>query len=239
MVLLLPVNHDTSAPPATPAGSDRLINAGMLFTSGRSPGMNVRLARVWAKDEPFGTEFAEVMLAGSILSATGVAIGTEPSPYRLEYDLHTGDQFITRRLEVRSSGAGWRRALILHRSPAGEWSCATEAEGDLDLAPPGGDLASLTGALDCDLGLSPLTNSMPVLRHGLLAGGGPVDLVMAWVAVPQLTLSASPQRYTFARRERNRSVVRFESLDSDFHAEIAFDQHGLVLDYPGIAHLVT
>ena len=197
------------------------------------------LPRVWAKDAPFGTEFAQLTLSESTLSATGVAIGTEPCPYRLEYDLHTGDQFITCSLQVRSSGLGWRRALILQRSPAGEWSCATEAEGDLDLPPPGGDMALVAGALDCDLGLSPLTNSMPVLRHGLLAGGGPIDLVMAWVAVPELAVSASAQRYTFARRVRDRSLIRFESLDSDFRAEIAFDEHGLVLDYPGIARVVA
>jgi hypothetical protein len=199
----------------------------------------VRLARVWAKDEPFGTEFAQLTLSASTLSATGVAIGTEPCPYRLEYDLHTGNQFITRGLKVRSSGLGWRRALILERSLAGEWSCTTEAEGDLDLPPPGGDMALVAGALDCDLGLSPVTNSMPVLRHGLLAGGGPVDLVMAWVAVPELAVRASSQRYTFASRVRDRSLVRFESLDSVFHAEIAFDEHGLVLDYPGIARVVA
>jgi uncharacterized protein len=201
--------------------------------------MSVKLARVWAKDTPFGTEFAQLTLSPSALSATGVAIGTEPCPYRLDYQLHTGDQFITRVLEVRSSGPGWRRALVLERSPAGEWLCTTEAEGDLDLPPPGGAMALLAGALDCDLGLSPLTNSMPVLRHGLLAGGGPIDLVMAWVAVPELAVSASPQRYTFARRVRDWSLVRFESLDSDFQAEIAFDEHGVVLDYPGIARVVA
>ena len=72
-----------------------------------------------------------------------------------------------------------------------------------------------------------------------LAGGGPIDLVMAWVAVPELAVSASAQRYTFARRVRDRSLIRFESLDSDFRAEIALDEHGLVLDYPGIARVVA
>jgi len=34
---------------------------------------------------------------------------------------------------------------------------------------------------------------------------------MAWVAVPELTVIPSPQRYTFIRRDGTRSIVRFES----------------------------
>src|SRR3954469_21129707 len=163
--------------------------------------MTITVVRAWAKDAPFGSEFAQVTLAGSTLTATGVAIGTDPGPYRLEYDLRTDEQFVTRRLEVHSTGQDWRRVLILERSAGGEGSCSTEEWGTLDLPPPGGDLSGMSDALDCDLGLSPLTNTMPVLRHKLLAGGPPVDLLMAWVAVPALAVTPSPQRYTFVRRE--------------------------------------
>jgi hypothetical protein len=128
---------------------------------------------------------------------------------------------------------------VLERVGSGVWSCTTESEGELEWPPPGGDLAAVTGALDCDLGLSPLTNSMPVLRHGLHMHGGPVDFLMAWVAVPQLAVSASPQRYRFARRGPRGPVVRYASLDSDFTAEITFDDHGLVVDYPGIGRAVS
>jgi hypothetical protein len=93
------------------------------------------------------------------------------------------------------------------------------------------ELPDLAGALDCDLGLSPLTNSMPVLRHGLLEPGEPVELLMAWVAVPELTVHASAQRYV----PLGEGVVRFESLDGEFTADIEFDADGLVVDYPGIA----
>jgi hypothetical protein len=194
---------------------------------------------VWAKDAPFGTEFADVAISGTTLAASGVAIGTDPCPYRLDYELATAEEFVTARLAVRSAGQGWRRALVLERSTSGEWSCTTERIGDLNGPAPGGDLTVLAAALDCDLGLSPLTNTLPVLRHGLLAGGGPVDLLMAWVAVPELAVSPSPQRYTFVRRDRGAAIVRFESLDDDFAADVTFDRHGLVLDYPGIARVVA
>jgi len=89
-------------------------------------------------------------------------------------------------------------------------------------------------ALDCDLALSPLTNSMPVLRNGLLESGGPVELHMAWVSVPDLGVFSSRQRYTFVRKQGERSIVRYESSSRNFVADITFDQDGLVIDYPGI-----
>jgi hypothetical protein len=99
---------------------------------------------------------------------------------------------------------------------------------------PGGDAGQFGAALDCDIALSPLTNSMPVLRHGLLEGGGPLDFVMAWVSVPDLSIHPSGQRYTFVRREGDNSIVRYESSSRDFVAELTFDPDGLVIAYPGI-----
>ena len=194
-----------------------------------------RLMRVWAKEQPFGTELADVSVGDGRLSATGVAIGTDPVPYRLDYQLTTANRYVTARLVVHAQGQGWRRTLELARAASGEWSCRAEAEGTSELPAPGGDRAAVAGALDCDLALSPLTNSMPVLRHRLHEGGRPVDFLMAWVSVPDLAVHASRQRYTFVRQEPRAGIVRFESLSGPFRADIRFDHHGVVLDYPGIA----
>jgi hypothetical protein len=113
--------------------------------------------------------------------------------------------------------------LDLRRSPDGTWTAN------------GTERAELEGALDCDLGLSPLTNSMPVLRHGLLRGTASVELLLAWVSVPDLAVHASRQRYTGI----GDGIVRFDSLDDAFTAQIAFDEDGLVVDYPGIARRLT
>ena len=197
------------------------------------------IMRVWAKDEPFGAELVDVTLNGTTLAASGLAIGTEPAPYRLEYQLVTAEGYVTTRLAVRTEGPGWRRALVLERAASGLWTCTGHSEGDLDRPDPGGDSAQLAGALDCDLGLSPLTNSMPVLRHRLHESGGARDFLMAWVAVPELAVYPSQQRYTFVRREPRARIVRFQSLDTDFTADIMFDEQGVVLDYPGIARLAA
>src|SRR5262245_56529011 len=193
-------------------------------------------AIAWDKDDAAGAEFVEVRLAGDALSARGVAIGGEPVAYRLDYTLETGSGFVTTRLDLTARGDGWRRTLDLRRGESGEWTASATAEGDppdsLD-APgsgpdrPGRGLAPLAGALDCDLGLSPLTNSMPVLRHRLLERDGSVDFLMAWVSVPDLGVHPSRQRYTALRDlSGGDRLIRFESLDSTFTADLTFDRDG-------------
>jgi uncharacterized protein len=190
----------------------------------------------WIKDDPPGTEFAEVALTPDRLQATGVAIGSAPMPYRLDYVLETTAGFVTALMHVTAQGQGWKRSLELRRSPSGNWTANAAADGQVELPTAGGDLSALTDAFDCDLGLSPLTNTLPVLRHGLLSARGSVDFVMTWISVPDLGVRMSGQRYTFVRAEGDDYIIRYEALDSDFCAEITFDQHGLVIDYPGIGH---
>ncbi|HUK70253.1 MAG TPA: putative glycolipid-binding domain-containing protein [Streptosporangiaceae bacterium] len=194
-------------------------------------------AITWIKER--GAEFAEVSLGDTYLRAAGVAVGADPVPYRLDYELDCVDGFVTRRLLVRTQGATWSRRLLLSRDPRGLWGIETSAEGEVDLPAPGGDPAEFAAALDCDLGECPVTNTMPVLRHGLMHGGAPRDLAMAWVSVPDLSVHPSAQRYTFvgpaamaAGQEAGTSVIRFQS--GTFSADVVFDDDGLVVDYPGL-----
>ncbi|WP_449061793.1 putative glycolipid-binding domain-containing protein [Planomonospora algeriensis] len=185
---------------------------------------------VWMKDE--GAEYAEVDLSSG-LTAVGVAIGTDPVPYRLEYSLRTSAEYVTELLTVRAHGAGWARALDLRRGTDGIWSCETKCEGELEGPEPGGDMAGLNDALDCDLALSPLTNTMPVLRHGLLRSQGRMGFVMALVQVPQLHVVHHPQSYTHLGPDS----VRYES--EGFSADLVCDDDGIVTDYPGLARLAV
>jgi uncharacterized protein len=194
-----------------------------------------RRAAVWVKDDPFGVEFAEIEVGPNQLRAAGVAVSSAPVPYRLDYELETLNGFVTSRLRVVSRGEGWRRDLDLRRNAADEWSIVAAQEGQLDLPPPGGDTVPLAGALDSDLGLSPVTNMLPILRCGLLAGGGPIDFTMAWVAVPALAVQADGQRYRHLRSAGDHHVIRYEATDGSFAADITVDADAVVIDYPGVA----
>jgi uncharacterized protein len=80
-----------------------------------------------------------------------------------------------------------------------------------------------------DLGFSPLFNSLPVIRDGLLESRPPRLYEMRWVDVPSLAVSRSEQRYEPLGSGR----LRFSA--GDFQADIRFDHDGFVLEYPGIA----
>jgi hypothetical protein len=80
-----------------------------------------------------------------------------------------------------------------------------------------------------DLGWSPLFNSLPVIRDGLLESGPARDYVMQWVDVPSLDVTKSEQRY----EPLGNGLIRFRS--GSFSAEIQFDANEFVVDYPGVA----
>ena len=83
-----------------------------------------------------------------------------------------------------------------------------------------------------DLGWSPLFNSLPVMRDGLLESGRARDYVMRWVDVPSLEVTTSHQRY----EPLGDGLVCFRS--GSFMAEIQFDDGEFVVNYPGIARRV-
>jgi hypothetical protein len=186
----------------------------------------------WAILDGHGEDVADIEIAGERLIARGRAANDDPVGYALTYDLVTGPRFVTQSLGVEVELAGSRRRLVLERSTFGRWSAA------LDGAPL--ELPELDDALDCDLGRCPTTNSMPVLREGLLERDGAVDFVMAWVQVPELLVRRSAQRYVpLGMDDRGLRRIRFVSLDSDFESELTFDSDGLVVDYPGLARRIT
>jgi hypothetical protein len=80
-----------------------------------------------------------------------------------------------------------------------------------------------------DLAFSPLFNSLPVLRDGLLDGGDPRDYVMRFVTVPDLEVVESEQRY----EPVGDGKVRFRS--GTFAADLDFDPDGFVVRYEGLA----
>ena len=170
-------------------------------------------------------EIASVELGHGRLTARGSAIRAAPEPWTVSYELETTGDFVTASLAVTAWGADWTRSLTLRRGGDGAWR--TE---------PGGPLAALDGALDCDLAYCCLTNTMPVLRNRLHGRVGSVNLLVAWVSLPDLTVHVSRQRYTHLARASGGAVVKFES--GRYTADVEFDAEGFVRDYPGLARRV-
>jgi hypothetical protein len=202
----------------------------------------MRRAVIWAGTDEWRAEYAAVELEANGIRATGTQLGISGGhPYRVDYRLDAGDGFATRRLEVNAQGAGWSRSLDLSRRGSDGWTAEAAADGGGPDPEPGGATAELTDALDCDLGLSPLTNLMPIARTRLAEREGSEDFVMAWVSVPDLALIVYPQRYEHVRRHADgRATVRFvdRGPGAGFVAELELDADGLVIDYPDLARRV-
>jgi uncharacterized protein len=178
---------------------------------------------VWRGLDDWRAEAAHVRVDGDRLNATGTQLGVTPEPYRLDYSLRTGPGFVTERLELSVLRSGALKRLLVVRRPDGTWTADDRVLTDVE------------GALDCDLQNSPLTNTMPVLREDLLASGAqPRDFVMAWVAVPDLTVHRSEQRYEPLDERR----VRYVGLGTDFTADLELDDDGLVVRYPQLGERV-
>lgn len=194
------------------------------------------------EDDPTRIDTATINLETDRLTAHGTS---RTADYAISWALATTSGWVTQRLTATVHGQGWSRHLELDRSESGKWSCVAQSSGDSSLPKPGiVDPDALAGALDCDLGLCPVTNTMPVLRLDLLSGNAaPVDeteLTMAWVEVPSLRVIPSRQVYSHVRsaREDSPAVVLFSSGNGGFTAELTVDDDGVVVDYPGLARRI-
>lgn len=191
------------------------------------------------EDDPARLDTATINLQTDHLTAHGTS---RTDSYAVSWALTTAEGWVTRRLTATVHGDGWSRHLQLERTDDGVWSSEVQTAGACDFPAPGiEDPAALAGALDCDLGLCPVTNSMPILRLNLLStDNAPADeteLTMAWVDVPSLRVVAGKQVYSQVRppTDGRDAVVLYSSANRGFTAELTVDRDGVVVDYPGLA----
>lgn len=197
-------------------------------------------AFIWRRVDSAGAE--QVVLSdGSGLHARGTMIAAAPVPFACRYELYTDDAWVTARFDATAEGAGFVRTVRLERA-AGRWRVTAGEQGDLGATlvaaghprsglPGSVDPGRLTSAFDMDLGHSPLTNTLPVRRLGLLDGapGATHTIDVAWVLVPSLEVVDSTQTYA----SLGAGLVKFTS--GSFVAELRLDADGYVMHYPGLA----
>ena len=127
-----------------------------------------------------------------------------------------------------------RSARITGRSASGIRHARLEADG-LGRWRVDGELAShLDGCLDVDLESSAMTNALPVHRMGLPVGAR-ASAPAAYVRALDLSVERLDQDYARAADEGGRQRYDYTAPAFDYACRLAYDESGLVLDYPGIA----
>ena len=193
--------------------------------------MTLRLLSWTGIDDPSRVDLASVDFGEGSMRAIG---STRARDFTSSWELEVAEGWVTRSLRVTTRGFGWVRSLELTRSDAGAWSSESSAHGGSHLPAPGlADPGALAGAVDCDLGLCPVTNTMPIRRLELMNRDVPsTRLVMAWVDMPSLRVVRSDQLYSSGAAGKR---VLYASADGDITAELTVDEHGMVIDYPHLA----
>lgn len=127
-----------------------------------------------------------------------------------------------------------RSAGIRGRSVAGFASALLEADGAGRWVVDGVPASHLDGCLDVDLESSALTNALPVRRMGL-ALGARAAAPAAYVRAVGLGVERLEQTYLRVPDKAAHQRYDYAAPAFDFACRLAYDESGLVLDYPGIA----
>ena len=190
---------------------------------------------VWQPWSEPGLEQLRLTETDGGMAADGTILGVADGvPFRALYRVGCDAAGRVREVDVRlmvmgagDPPAGPARTLALRADGTGQW---TNAEGR--------PVPALAGCVDVDLSATPFTNTLPIRRLAL-APGGTAELMVAYVALPELCVTAMAQRYTCLERRtpddgRFGGRYRYEGPLGEFSADLRVDADGLVVDYPGL-----
>jgi hypothetical protein len=170
-----------------------------------------------------GLEHLILIQQQDAIIADGLILGVqEQRPFRARYEIHCTPQWELRAVHV-SLLSNSLPSLHLLTDGAGNWT--TER---------GETLSSLQGCLDVDVSVTPFTNTLPIRRLALQPGAS-ATLNMLYIALPQMLIEVTQQRYTCLEITPSGGLYRFESIDdgvTSFTADLPVDHDQLVLDYP-------
>ncbi len=186
----------------------------------RAPGRESQVTTrdvLWQRSDVPGMEWCRLAIdpAGSSLAGT-VVLAWDGAPWQIEYAIQLDPAGRTRLLTIgadgHADGAPLRVEIRLEADGQGRWTR------------DGAVVIDNRDALDCDLGFSPSTNTLPIRRLGLEIGQGR-EIAVAWLLFPSFEVVLGRQSYErlAERTWRYRSV--------GFEADLTVDEDGLVDAY--------
>ncbi len=174
---------------------------------------------VWEAQRWSGMEYLRLEERASEAIADGTVIMVEDNlPLRIVYRIRCDARWAVRQVSVEVDGCATPKRQ-LSADGAGIWHKA-----------PGILLEEVAGCIDVDIAATPFTNTLPIRRLALQPGESS-EIKVAYLTIPELSLSAARQRYTCLETRPEGRRYRYESLDSGFTAELTVDAAGLVIDY--------
>jgi uncharacterized protein len=178
---------------------------------------------MWTPCSGTGLEHLHLRLnnAGNVAESIVIGVDDEGTPFRLWYEIAIDHNWHVQRCTLRLPGEE-NRSLELQADGTGHW---TDASGN--------PLSALDGCLDVDIAVTPFTNTLPIQRLPFTPGQA-VDLRVVYLTAPELKARPVRQRYTCLEKHEHGGLYRYESLESGFVRDLPVDEHGLVVDYPGI-----
>jgi len=181
---------------------------------------------MWSPWDEAGLEHVRLVQSDQGVLADGMVIRVKDDhPFRVRYQIHCDPAWNVRQVEISlwdSSSADIR----LHADGQGHWKLDT-----------GGPLQLLDGCMDVDISITPFTNTLPIRRLGLKQGQAS-EILVAYIAVPELDVKPARQRYACLQASPEGGLYRYKGLSTGFTANLPVDGDGLVLDYPKLCRRV-
>jgi hypothetical protein len=176
--------------------------------------------RRWRRlDEP-GLEVLHMTKSKESIRVTAELVHAGRNPFGLRYSWTLSEDWRTAllRLELRSGSED--RDIEFERIGEASWRVDGRSRPDLD------------GCVEIDLSATPFCNTLAIhrLKHK------PGEITVLYVALPDLSLTPSRQRYEHLESDRWRYVDL--GVAKGFSADLDFDLDGLIIRYEGLFETV-
>lgn len=177
---------------------------------------------MWTPWSEPGLEHLRLLQQDGTIFADSIIVGvSNRMPFRLRYEVTCDSHWNVTELHLMLL-SGNRKSIKILADGQGHWS--THA---------GNRVPSLDGCIDVDISATPFTNTLPIRRLAL-GPGQSAELLVAYVLIPEMELMIDRQRYSCLELNVSGGLYKYESIESDFTAELPVDSDGLVMDYPGL-----